>query len=145
MFSGCARSSPDDPASWAVVADIGEIRSDAAASVLARAAAQGHRLAQRELYHRLASNVHAALHAVLGSNDHMELHLQNAFVEIFRRLTSYDREIDLDTWACAIAVRNTGRQAHDSMRDGRAGRSCPLETHDGRIDGTAIAIAFSDQ
>ena len=105
MLSSSARSSRDDPACWIAIRDIDEPRRDATASVLARAAAQGHRLAQRELFRRLALRVHETLHAILGNDEQMELHLQNAFVEIFRSIPSYDRHLDLDTWACTIAVR----------------------------------------
>jgi len=128
MLSSSARSSRDEASCWGVVRDVGRPGRDAIAGVLARAAAGGHRVAQRELFRHLASRVHETLHGVLGSNDRMELHLQNAFVEIFRSLASYDIEIDLDTWACAIAVRSARRQ----LEGRRAVRS---QESRGAIDG----------
>lgn len=120
MLSSSARTSRDDMACWALVGDIDRPPPDAVANVLVRAAAQGHRLAQRELFRRLALRVHETLHTILGSNKHMELHLQNAFVEIFRALGSYDRQVDLDAWACAIAARAARREV-DARRAARRG------------------------
>jgi DNA-directed RNA polymerase specialized sigma24 family protein len=111
MLSGSARPRRDDPGCCVVVSDIAKRRPDPADDVLAPAAAQGHRLAQRELFRRLAPQVHQALHTVLGNSDQIELHLQDAFVEIFRSLRNYNHEPDLVTWACAIAVRSTRRRA----------------------------------
>ena len=78
-----------------------------------RSAALDQRAAQRELFHRLASRVHEALYAALGSNDRMEEHLEDAFIEIFRSLRSYDHELDLDTWACTIATRSARRRLEE--------------------------------
>ena len=74
-----------------------------------RSAALDQRAAQRELFHRLASRVHEALYSALRSNDRMEQHLEDAFIEIFRSLRTYDFELDLDTWACTIATRSARR------------------------------------
>jgi RNA polymerase sigma factor (sigma-70 family) len=89
-------------------------------SDLARSAARGLRAAQRDLFHRLASPVHDTLYHVLGSNERMEGLLEDAFVEIFRSLAAYDRKLDLNTWACAIAVRIACRHLESKRRDPRA-------------------------
>jgi RNA polymerase sigma-70 factor (ECF subfamily) len=72
---------------------------------LAQRASQGDAAAQRELFRSLKSTVHATLYRVLGSNEHMEDLLQDAFVEIFRSLPSYRGESKLTTWAGPIAAR----------------------------------------
>jgi RNA polymerase sigma factor (sigma-70 family) len=84
---------------------------------LARSAARGLRAAQRDLFHRLAAPVHDILYHVLGTNEHMERLLEDAFVEIFRSLPAYDRKLDLSTWACAIAVRIACRHLESKRRD----------------------------
>lgn len=79
-----------------------EYAGDAA---LARRAAAGERLAQQLLFRQLKPAVHATLYRVLGSNLQMEDLLQEAFIEVFRSLSSYRGEAKLTTWADRIAVR----------------------------------------
>lgn len=86
------------------------------------AASRGDRAAQRELFHRLAPRVHEALYHALGSNHRMEEHIENAFVEIFRSLPDYDPDLDLNTWACRIAVRT----ARDDVDDASAAFTLPV-------------------
>jgi RNA polymerase sigma-70 factor (ECF subfamily) len=96
---------------------------------LARCAAQGRRAAQQNLLRRLASPIHATLYHVLGSNEHMEGLLQDVFVEIFRSLAAYDRKRDLDTWACAIALRVVCQRLRSDESDSR-----PIAEGPGRRD-----------
>jgi DNA-directed RNA polymerase specialized sigma24 family protein len=86
---------------------------------LVRRAAQGRRPAQRSLFQKLSAPVHEALHDVLGSNDHIEGVLEDTFVEIFRSLAAYDGKLDLNTWACAIAMRVVSRHLQSGQRDFR--------------------------
>jgi RNA polymerase sigma-70 factor (ECF subfamily) len=72
---------------------------------LAGRAATGDRSAQREIFRALKAVIHATLFRVLGSNEHMEDLLQDAFVEIFRSLPRYRGESKLTTWAGPIAAR----------------------------------------
>jgi RNA polymerase sigma-70 factor, ECF subfamily len=72
---------------------------------LARAAAGGHRTAQHEVFRMLRSTVHATLYRILGSNRYIEDLVQEAFIEIFRSLSSYRGESKLTTWADRITVR----------------------------------------
>jgi RNA polymerase sigma factor (sigma-70 family) len=95
------------------------IERDVEARELARWAVQGRRVAQRDLFRRLASPVHDTLYHVLGSNDQMEGLLEDAFVEIFRSLAAYDHKLDLDTWACATAIRVVYRHLRGGQRDSR--------------------------
>lgn len=74
-------------------------------SALAGRAAQGDRVAQRQIFHALKASVHATLFRVLGSNEHMEDLLQDTFIEIFRSLPNYRGEAKLSTWAVPIASR----------------------------------------
>lgn len=93
------------------------VNRDIEESDLARSAARGLRAAQRDLFHRLASPVHDTLYHVLGSNEQMEGLLEDAFVEIFRSLAAYDRKLDLNTWACGIAVRIACRHLESKRVD----------------------------
>jgi len=74
-------------------------------SALAGRAAQGDRAAQREVFQALKSTVHATFYRILGSNEHMEDLLQDAFIEVFRSLPHYRGEAKLSTWAVPIAAR----------------------------------------
>jgi RNA polymerase sigma-70 factor, ECF subfamily len=81
------------------------IERDVGVRELTRGAARGQRAAQIDLFRRLSTPVHETLYQVLGSNDGMEPILEDAFFEIFRSLPTYDGKLDLNTWACAIALR----------------------------------------
>ena len=72
---------------------------------LARRAASGDRVAQRELFqvHRLG--VHHALFRVVGNNRELEDLIQDAFCEIFRALPSFRGESSLTRWCQTIAIR----------------------------------------
>ncbi len=72
---------------------------------LASRAAAGDRAAQQELFLALRKRVHATIFRVLGSNEHMEDLLQDAFIEIFRSLPSFRGESLLSTWADRVAAR----------------------------------------
>jgi RNA polymerase sigma-70 factor, ECF subfamily len=74
-------------------------------SDLAQRVASGDRDSQHELFRQLRSSVHATLYRVLGSNEHMEDLLQDAFVEIFRAIPHYRGEAQLTTWADRIVAR----------------------------------------
>lgn len=81
---------------------VSEHRADAA---LASRAASGDRGAQRELFQKLRGRVHGTLFRVLGSNEHMEDLLQDAFIEIFRSLPNFRGEALLTTWADRVTAR----------------------------------------
>lgn len=72
---------------------------------LARRAASGDRLAQRELFLEQRVNVHRALFRILGSNREIEDLLQDSFIEIFRALHSFRGDSTLGRWCQTIAVR----------------------------------------
>lgn len=72
---------------------------------LARRASSGDRGAQHELFRTLKTGVHATPYRVLGSNEHMEDLLQDAFIEVFRSLPRYSGESQLDTWAARLGAR----------------------------------------
>jgi RNA polymerase sigma-70 factor (ECF subfamily) len=72
---------------------------------LAQRAQAGDRSAQQELFRLLRQGVHGTLYRVLGSNEHMEDLLQDAFIEIFRSLPHYRGESQLNTWADRISAR----------------------------------------
>jgi len=97
-----ALDAPLCPAESTGHAPVSEHRADAE---LAARAAAGERAAQRELFISLRGRVHATLYRVLGSNEHMEDLLQDAFIEIFRSLSSYRGEALLRTWADRVAAR----------------------------------------
>lgn len=72
---------------------------------LARRAATGDRVAQRELFVEQRANVHRALFRILGSNREIEDLLQDAFIEIFKALGSFRGDSTLGRWCQTIAVR----------------------------------------
>src|SRR3954470_20843770 len=72
---------------------------------LARRAATGDRVAQRELFLEQRANVHRALFRILGSNREIEDLLQDAFIEIFKALGSFRGDSTLGRWCQTIAVR----------------------------------------
>jgi RNA polymerase sigma-70 factor, ECF subfamily len=77
---------------------------DADAALAARAAA-GERAAQREVFEKLRVGVHRTLFRLLGSNEHMEDLVQEAFIELFRSLGNYRGEALLTTWADRVTAR----------------------------------------
>lgn len=103
-----------------------QYRDYACDTALAEQAAAGDRGAQRELFRVLKGMVHATLYRVLGSNEHMEDLLQDAFVEIFRSLPRYRGEAKLTSWAAPIVAR----VAYHHLRSKR-GRSqkLPFQLH----------------
>jgi len=72
---------------------------------LARRAATGDRVAQRELFVEQRATVHRALYRILGSNREIEDLLQDAFIEIFKALGSFRGDSTLGRWCQTIAVR----------------------------------------
>jgi RNA polymerase sigma-70 factor (ECF subfamily) len=72
---------------------------------LARRAASGDRVAQRELFVTQRANVHRAMFRILGSNRELEDLLQDAFIEIYRALPSFRGDSTLARWCQTIAVR----------------------------------------
>jgi RNA polymerase sigma-70 factor, ECF subfamily len=72
---------------------------------LARRAAGGDRVAQRELFMAQRHAVHHALFRILGSNRDLEDLIQDAFVEIFRALGSFRGDSTLGRWCQTIATR----------------------------------------
>ena len=61
--------------------------------------------AQRILFARERRRVHATLHRILGSNNHMEDLAQEAFLQIFRSLGTWRGEAKLSTWIDKCTVR----------------------------------------
>ncbi len=72
---------------------------------LARRAAGGDRLAQRELFHAQRSSVHHTLYRILGANRELEDLIQDAFLEIFRGLAAFRGDSTLSRWCQTIATR----------------------------------------
>jgi RNA polymerase sigma-70 factor (ECF subfamily) len=72
---------------------------------LARRAAEGDRVAQRELFQSLRTSVHHTLYRILGSNRDIEDLVQDAFLEIFRALPSFRGDSTLSRWCQTIATR----------------------------------------
>lgn len=72
---------------------------------LARRAASGDRVAQRDLFLAQRAAVHHALYRILGANRDLEDLLQDAFFEIFRALPSFRGESTLSRWCQTIATR----------------------------------------
>lgn len=72
---------------------------------LARRAASGDRVAQRELFLAQRANIHRAMFRILGSNRDLEDLVQDAFIEIFRALPSFRGDSTLGRWCQTIAVR----------------------------------------
>lgn len=72
---------------------------------LAQRAAEGDRVAQRDLFQRLKSPVHHTLFRILGANRDIEDLLQDAFLEIFRALPSFRGDSSLARWSQTIATR----------------------------------------
>jgi RNA polymerase sigma-70 factor (ECF subfamily) len=109
------------------------IAPDVEARALAGRAARNSRSAQRDLFRRLSSPIHATLYLILGSNEPMEALLEDAFVEIFRALPTYDRKLDVETWARAIAIRVVCRHLRSERRS-----SPPSARHARRANDTAL-------
>ncbi|MDB4963749.1 MAG: polymerase sigma factor RpoE [Myxococcales bacterium] len=72
---------------------------------LARRAAEGDRPAQRELFLAQRASVHHTLYRILGSNRDLEDLIQDAFLEIFRALSSFRGDSTLGRWCQTIATR----------------------------------------
>ncbi|MEJ7603211.1 MAG: RNA polymerase sigma factor [Kofleriaceae bacterium] len=72
---------------------------------LAQRAANGERVAQRNLFDAQRVGVHHALFRILGSNRDLEDLIQDAFLEIFRCLASYRGDSSLARWCQTIATR----------------------------------------
>jgi RNA polymerase sigma-70 factor (ECF subfamily) len=81
-----------------------EVRAPDDLSLASRCVA-GDRAAQRELFERERRRVHGALYKILGTNNHMEDLLQEAFLEIFRSLRHFRGEASLGTWIYRCTVR----------------------------------------
>jgi RNA polymerase sigma-70 factor (ECF subfamily) len=72
---------------------------------LAKRCCAGERAAQRDLFHREKRRVHATLYRVLGTNADMEDLVQEAFLEIFKGLSSFRGEASLGCWIDRVTVR----------------------------------------
>lgn len=72
---------------------------------LARRAAAGDRVAQRELFIAQRTAVHHTLFRILGANRELEDLVQDAFFEIFRALPSFRGDSTLKSWCQTIATR----------------------------------------
>ena len=72
---------------------------------LAQRCVRGDQAAQRQLFERERRRVHAILYRLLGTNGPMEDLLQDAFLEIFRSLSSYRGEASIGTWIDRCTVR----------------------------------------
>jgi RNA polymerase sigma-70 factor, ECF subfamily len=83
----------------------------------------GERAAERELFRRERSRVHATLYRVLGSNRDIEDLVQETFLEVFRSLRSFRGEAKLSTWIDRIGARVAYRYL--SSKKGTA--ALPLE------------------
>ncbi len=75
----------------------------------------------------LKRKVHATLYRVLGSNNHIEDLLQEAFIDIFGSLPSYRGDSLLSTWADRIAIRVVHRHFRAKRALKRSGSPPPQE------------------
>jgi RNA polymerase sigma-70 factor (ECF subfamily) len=73
---------------------------------LARRAAAGDRVAQRDLFQSHRAGVHHTLFRILGNNRELEDLIQDAFLEIFRSLDSFRGDSTLSRWCQTIATRS---------------------------------------
>jgi RNA polymerase sigma-70 factor (ECF subfamily) len=80
------------------------VRPTEEADLIARCTA-GDPAAQRALFERERSRVHALLYRVVGSNAHMDDLLQDTFLQVFRSLPTFRGESSLRTWIDRCAVR----------------------------------------
>ena len=76
---------------------------------LAARCVAGDERAQRELFTRERRRVHATLFRVLGSNSSMDDLVQDAFLEVFRSLSTFRGDASLSTWIdrCTVNVALT--------------------------------------
>ena len=72
---------------------------------LARRAANGDRVAQRDLFQAQKHAVHHTLYRILGATRDLEDLIQDAFIEIFRALPSFRGDSTLSRWCQTIATR----------------------------------------
>lgn len=70
-----------------------------------RRCVSGERAALRELFERERERVHALLFRIVGPSPHLDDLLQEAFLQVFRSLTSFRGESSLRTWIDRCAVR----------------------------------------
>jgi RNA polymerase sigma-70 factor (ECF subfamily) len=66
---------------------------------------EGERAAERELFRRERTRVHATLYRMLGTNREIDDLLQETFLEVFRSLPSFRGDARLSTWIDRICVR----------------------------------------
>lgn len=87
---------------------------------LAQRCASGEREAQRQLFDDQRERVHLILFRILGSNRDMEDLIQEAFIAVFRSLSSYRGESLLATWVdritARVAFRHLSRSAPATVR-----------------------------
>ena len=65
----------------------------------------GDRKAQRALFARERNHVHWTLFRILGHSQHLEDLIQDAFLEVFRSLSTFRGESSLATWVERCTVR----------------------------------------
>jgi len=65
----------------------------------------GDRQAQRTLFARERDHVHWTLFRILGHSQHLEDLIQDAFLEVFRSLSTFRGESQLSTWVERCTVR----------------------------------------
>jgi RNA polymerase sigma-70 factor, ECF subfamily len=80
------------------------VRAPADLELVARCVA-GDRAAQRALFERHRSRVHATLYRMVGPGAQLDDLIQDAFVEIFRSLAGFRGEAPLSTWIARCTVR----------------------------------------
>src|SRR3954469_16937710 len=69
----------------------------------------GEPAATRELFRKHRARVHASLYRVLGTNRDMDDLMQDAFLQVFRGLSSWRAEASLATWIDRVAMRSAYR------------------------------------
>jgi len=72
---------------------------------LARRCVSGDRAAQRDVFRRHVSRVHATLYRILGPDSEMDDLIQDTFIEIFRSLGTFRGDALLSTWVDRLTVR----------------------------------------
>lgn len=72
---------------------------------LARRCVSGDRAAQRDLFRRQLTHVHATLCRILGADPELDDLIQETFIEVFRSLKTFRGDALLATWIDRVVVR----------------------------------------
>jgi len=106
---------------------------------LARAAADGHDLARRELAERMLDRVATVVRCLGPADRNRDDYIQDALIEILRSIGSFRGESSLETWAERVTVRVAMRRIRkQNYRDG-------VIALDSTRDATSGSLSSEDQ